>query len=153
MLLTEWNNRSWWNSFAVTKKAFACNHQSNYLGILDLDQQIKLSWFYISLCFWISIHWKQKIDNGRERGKDGKHYSGWSVIFPVQALLKFAKMCNSSQMIQIWDWFGIAGLFRVSGFQWHCSKWACQFTFRILQYQSWLKLLACIIDTDLNRQH
>ena len=40
-----------------------------------------------------------------------------------------------------WEWFSIApGPFRVSGFLWHCSKWACQFVlwiFSIWQDLKW----------------
>ena len=48
------------------------------------------------------------------------------------------------------DCFSIAGPFRVSELLWHCSKWACQFIFGILQYTSVLELLACNINNDLN---
>ena len=44
----------------LSQKSFAYNHQNNYLGILDLDEQTKLSWSYISLHFWISIHREKK---------------------------------------------------------------------------------------------
>ena len=37
-----------------------------------------------------------------------------------------------------------------SGFPWHCSKWARQFLFGILQYTSGLEVWACSIDTVLN---
>ena len=41
--------------------------------------------------------------------------------------------CALSRMWEgSWDWFSIVpGPVRVSGFLWHCSKWACQFVFGI----------------------
>ena len=39
-------------------------------------------------------------------------------------------------------------LSRMSGFLWHSSKWACQFS-RFLQYASGLEVLACSLNTNL----
>lgn len=41
-------------------------------------------------------------------------------------------------------------LLNVSGFQWHCSKWASQFVLEIFPYTPQLEELACSMDTDLN---
>ena len=44
-------------------------------------------------------------------------------------------------------WFST--LSRMSGFLWHSSKWACQFSC-FLQYMSGLEVLACSLSTNLN---
>ena len=65
----------------LSQKSFAYNHQNNHLGILDLDEQTKLSWSYISLRFWISIHREKKKDNELVFFLRGKFFGSWTTEY------------------------------------------------------------------------
>ena len=79
------------------------------------------------------------------------YFSWWlnfSFVLAVFSLQKCAFLCMWGRS---WDRFSIVpGSFKLSGFLWHCSKWACQFIFRILQYMPGLTSV-CSINTDLRQ--